>query len=142
VDFLIRWKPAARIAAIVLGVVLLVLGLIWFLRSLRPEARPDLALDDTLGAGLTVTAGAIAGAIQADAEQVEGVGRARARIVGDQRNPALRLSLWLVEGSDVKAVWRELDTAVLAHARECLGIESLPTAVRIELAATERQRVR
>jgi len=69
-DWLGGHATPARIAAIVLGVLLFVLGLRWALRSLRPEPRPDLDLDRTEGAELVVTATAIAGAVQADAEQL------------------------------------------------------------------------
>lgn len=142
VDWLHEQQLAARIAALVLGLVLVVFGLVWFVRSLRPEARPDLDLDTTVGRGLTITAGAIAGAVQADAERVDGVSKARARAVGDSEHPALRLSLWLREGTDLRSVWQELDARVLGRARESLGVDTLPTAVRMELGAAQRQRVR
>jgi hypothetical protein len=140
VDWLGANATLARIAAIVLGVVLFVLGLRWFLRSLRPEGRPDLELDRSDNP-LTVTSSAIANAVRADAETVGGVSRARVRAVGDSEHPALRLTLWLREGTDVRQVWDELDTLVLRRARESLGIEVLPTAVRIELESGNKQRV-
>ncbi|WP_370961314.1 alkaline shock response membrane anchor protein AmaP [Amycolatopsis sp. cg9] len=132
----------ARIAAIVLGVLLFVLGLRWALRSLRPEPRPDLDLDRTEGAELVVTAAAIADAVRADAEGLDGVSRARVRAVGSRTAPALRLTLWLHEGTDLKAVWAGLDTQVLARARESLGLDALPTAVRLELDTAPAKRVR
>lgn len=121
-----------------LGVLLLWLGLWWFFRSLRPEGRPDLELADDL----VVTSSAISEAVRADAETVDGVGRARVRAVGDKEHPALRITLWLVEGTDLKRVWEQLDHTVLARARESLGVDVLPTAVRIELDTTAPQRVR
>ncbi|MFI5608196.1 alkaline shock response membrane anchor protein AmaP [Amycolatopsis sp. NPDC051903] len=133
---------AARIGAVVLGVVLLVAGLWWFFRSLRPERRPDLALDATPGAELTVTAAALAGAVQADAEDIAGVTRARARAVGTPAAPALRVTLWLSEGTDVRRIWTDLDAFVLTRAREALGLDSLPTAVRLELDTAGPARVR
>ncbi|WP_410588997.1 alkaline shock response membrane anchor protein AmaP [Amycolatopsis sp. lyj-23] len=142
VDWLGSHATPARIAAIVLGVLLFVLGLRWALRSLRPERRPDLDLDRTEGAELVVTAAAIAGAVQADAEQLDGVSRARVRAVGSRTSPALRITLWLHEGTDLKAVWSELDTRVLTRARDSLGLASLPTAVRVELDTSRPQRVR
>ncbi|WP_340683205.1 alkaline shock response membrane anchor protein AmaP [Amycolatopsis coloradensis] len=137
-DWLSRHALASRIGAIVLGVLLLWLGLWWFFRSLRPEGRPDLELDDDL----VVTSSAISEAVRADAERVDGVGRARVRAVGDKENPALRITLWLVEGTDLKRVWEQLDSTVLARARESLGVDVLPTAVRIELDTAAPQRVR
>ncbi|GAB3375566.1 Asp23/Gls24 family envelope stress response protein [Amycolatopsis echigonensis] len=132
----------ARIGAIVLGVLLLVFGLWWFFRSLRPERRPDLKLDETIGAELTVTASALAGAVQTDAESVEGVTRARVRSVGTVAEPALRITLWLAEGTEVRRVWEDLDAYVLTRARESLGVETLPAAVRLELDTTGPARVR
>ncbi|RSM83785.1 alkaline shock response membrane anchor protein AmaP [Amycolatopsis sp. WAC 01375] len=137
-DWLSQHAPAARISAIVLGVLLLWLGLWWFFRSLRPEGRPDLELDEDL----VVTSSAISEAVRADAETVDGVGRARVRAVGDKENPALRITLWLSEGTDLKRVWEQLDSTVLARARESLGVGVLPTAVRIELDTAAPQRVR
>ncbi|MGW4065770.1 alkaline shock response membrane anchor protein AmaP [Amycolatopsis sp. NPDC004747] len=142
VDWLGTHATPARVAAIVLGVLLFVFGLRWALRSLRPEPRPDLDLDRTEGAELVVTAAAIADAVQADAEQLGGVSRARVRAVGSRTSPALRITLWLREGTDLKAVWAELDTRVLTRARESLGLESLPTAVRLELDTSPAKRVR
>ncbi|GAB3478665.1 alkaline shock response membrane anchor protein AmaP [Amycolatopsis cihanbeyliensis] len=142
VDWLGTRPVLAKTVAIVVGVLLLVFGLWWFVRSLRPEGRPDIELDRSVGSELTVTSGAIASAVQADAESVQGVHRARVRAVGDPADPALRISIWLREGSDLRAVWEELDTTVLTRARESLGIEALPTAVRLELDAAERRRVR
>jgi hypothetical protein len=132
----------ARIVAIVLGVLLLVLGLRGTLRSLRPEPRPDVDLDRTEGAELVVTAAAISGAVQADAEQLDGVSRARVRAVGSRTAPALRVTLWLHEGTDLKSVWEDLDARVLTRARESLGLDVLPTAVRLELDTSAPKRVR
>lgn len=131
-----------RTVLVVVGILLLIAGLWWVVRSLRPETRPDLELDRTVGRELTVTAGAIADAVQADAEALDGVAKAKARAVGDTTNPALRLTLWLREGVELRSVWAQLDQQVLARARESLGVDTLPTAVRIELESGERQRVR
>ncbi|WP_329049448.1 alkaline shock response membrane anchor protein AmaP [Amycolatopsis sp. NBC_01488] len=141
-DWLGAHATPARIAAIVLGVLLFVLGLRWTLRSLRPEPRPDVDLDRTEGAELVVTAAAISGAVQADAEQLDGVSRARVRAVGSRTSPALRITLWLHEGTDLKSVWAELDARVLTRARESLGLDVLPTAVRLELDTSAAKRVR
>ncbi|MGX7826739.1 alkaline shock response membrane anchor protein AmaP [Actinokineospora sp. 24-640] len=128
----------SRLVAIGVGVMFLVVGVWLAVRALRPETHPDLALEEDL----TVTSGAIAAAIGADAERVDGVDRAKATVVGDREAPALRLSLWLAEGCDVKNVWRQLDESVLRRARDSLGVASLPTAVRVELGAAGRTRVR
>ncbi len=128
--------------AIVAGLLLVLLGLWWALRSVRPEPKPDLVLADSGGTRLTVSSGAIAEAVRADAETIRGVQRARVRMVGDTDNPALRITLWLQQGSDVRDIWNDLDTRVLSRARAALSVERLPAAVRIELDAAEGSRVR
>jgi hypothetical protein len=137
-DWLGRNVLTARIGALVLGLLLLALGLWWFFRSLRPEGRPDLELSDDL----VVTSSAISEAIRADAETIDGISRARVRAVGDSENPALRITLWLREGTDLKRVWEQFDGTVLTRARESLGVDVLPTAIRLELDTTAPQRVR
>lgn len=127
--------------ALAVGVLLVVLGLWWALRALRPERHPDVELDTSLVSELTVTSGALSAAVRDDAEAVVGVDRARARMLGKPDVPALRLTLWLREGADVRDVWAELDSRVLARAREAIGVDVLPATIRIELDAAERQRV-
>jgi hypothetical protein len=122
--------------AIGIGVVLFVLGLWWTLRSLRPEPRPDVSLSEVPGERLTVEHSAICDAVRHDAETIDGVSRARVRLVGTPMRPALRIALTMVEGSDVRDVWAELDGRVLARAREAFSVSALPTAVRLELDAT------
>jgi hypothetical protein len=129
-------STAGRWIAIGVGVVLLLLGLWWAARSLRPEPRPDVTLSESPGERLTVEHAAICDAVRHDAETVSGVSRARVRLVGTSERPALRLNLSLVEGSDVRDVWAELDARVLARARQAFGVSALPSAVRLELDAT------
>jgi hypothetical protein len=131
----------AQLAALLAATLLVVFGLWWLIRTVRPLAHPDLVLEDT-GDGLVVTANAIAEAIRADAESVSGVAEARARVVRVAHTPALRLRLRLRHGADVRAVWSDLDKRVLARARESLGVTAIPTAIRLELGSAQRQRVR
>jgi len=127
---------AFRAIAIVGGALLGLLGLVWALRALRPEPRPDVLLSDRPEGRLTVEHAAICDAVRRDAEQIAGVSRARVRMVGDPRRPALRLALWLDEGTDVRDVWADVDGRVLARARRAFAVSALPTAVRLELDAT------
>ena len=124
-----------RVIAIVGGILLAILGLVGALRSVRPEPRSDVLLSERPGERLVVEHAAFCDAVTADAEQIAGVTRVRARLVGDRRRPALRLSLWLEDGTDVRDVWAEIDGRVLARARRAFGVSALPTAVRLELEA-------
>ncbi|MCP2166413.1 alkaline shock response membrane anchor protein AmaP [Goodfellowiella coeruleoviolacea] len=132
----------ARVLAVLVGLVLLVLGLAVLVRAVRPERHPAFVLDRSPTDRLRVTPAAVAGAVRADAERVDGVARARARVVGSRDRPALRLVLWLREGTDLRRVWHALDARVLERARQALGVDQLPTAVRLELDTARRQRVR
>ncbi len=115
--------------------VLLIVGLIWVVRSLRPEPRPDVLLSEVPGQRLTVEHSAIADAVRGR-RGVHRRGEPRAGpLVGDERRPALRITLWLVEDADVRDVWAEVDGRVLARARQAFAVDALPTAVRIELDA-------
>ncbi|MEJ2860195.1 alkaline shock response membrane anchor protein AmaP [Actinomycetospora flava] len=127
---------ATRWIAIGAGLVLFLVGIWWTLRSLRPEPRPDVSLSELPGERLTVEHAAISDAVRHDAETIDGVSRARVRLVGTPQKPALRIALTLVEGTDVRDVWADLDGRVLARAREAFAVSALPTAVRLELDAS------
>ncbi|MCI2419885.1 alkaline shock response membrane anchor protein AmaP [Saccharopolyspora sp. K220] len=143
---LVQWlRDHAQVAipvAVALGIVLFVLGLWWVVRALQPESRPDVRLERGGEGDLTVTSAALAEAVRTDAERVPGVNRARVRMAGSQQHPSLRLTLSLQEGTNVRHVWEELDGKVLSRARESLGTETLPTAIRLQLDRAPRQRVR
>jgi hypothetical protein len=132
-----------RLVAIGGGLLLAVLGLVWAAHALRPERRPDLVLDRGVPDGgvpdsgadtsIVVSAAAAAEAVAAQASALPGVGRARARLVGTEAAPAVRITLWLADDADVRDVLARLDTEVLATARGSLGLTALPAAVRLEL---------
>lgn len=124
-----------RVGLIALGLLAVLLGLRWAWRAVRPERHPDLRLEPDL----VLTAKALAAAVRADAEQVDGVAGAKVSVVG---TPALRLRLTLRHGADLRLVWQELDGRVLSRARHALGVEVLPTSIRLDLATRPRQRVR
>lgn len=141
-QFLGTYQLWARIAAIVLGVLLLVLGLNWAVRSLRPERRPDLVLDGGPDTDIRVSASAAADAVSEGASGLAGVARARARMVGTAGAPAVRATVWVTDEADVADICRRLDGEVLVQVREALGLAALPVAVRLELeAASTRSRV-
>lgn len=132
----------ANTALIVAGLVLLCLGLWWLARALRPEPHPDLRLESVGPGSLTVASRALTSAVRTDAETVTGVERARVRMGGDEQQPALRMTLSLREGTDVRQVWEEVDQRVLSRVRQALGRETVPTAIHLRLNRAPRQRVR
>jgi hypothetical protein len=138
------WRSAPRLAAalvLLLGIALFLIGVWWVFRSLHPEPRPDVLLENSPSGSLTVTSSALTEAIRSDAETVSGVRRARVRMAGSVQRPALRLTLALQEGTNVRLVWEELDAKVLSRARQALETEVVPTAIRLQLDRAPRQRV-
>ena len=130
----LRAQPlVARLVAIAGGLLLAVLGLVWTAHALRPERRPDLVLDGDTDTAIVVSAAAAAEAIAAQAAALQGVGRARARLVGSEAAPAVRVTLWLTDDADVRDVLARLDDEVLATARSSLSLTDLPAAVWLEL---------
>jgi hypothetical protein len=142
VDAMQAQPLVTRFVVIVGGLLLAVLGLVWAAHSLRPERRPDLVLerepaDGGAGTSVVVSAAAAAEAISAQAAELPGVGRARARLVGTEAAPAVRITLWLADDADVRDVLARLHSDVLATARASLGLTDLPAAVRLELDHTQ-----
>ena len=134
---LLRAQPlAARATAIGAGVLLVLLGLTWAARSVRPERRPDVVVDGGQPeTRIVVNAAAVADAVAAQSGALPGVRRARARLVGSDSAPALRLTIWLTEDADVRSLLGQIDDTVLASARGALDLDALPVAVRLELDA-------
>ena len=122
-----------RVIAIAVGIVLALLGLAWVARSVRPEPRPDVVLDGGPNTTILVSSGAAAEAVATQAATLPSVGRARARMVGSTAAPALRVTLWLTDDADVRAVLHRLDAEVLATVCSALGLSALPMAVRLEV---------
>jgi hypothetical protein len=142
VDAMRAQPDATRLVALGGGVVLVLLGLMWAARSLRPERHPDLVLDGGPDTAIVISSSAMADAISAQVTAIPGVGRARARLVGSDEAPALRITLWLADDAEVRSVLARLHDEVLGVARDSLGIAALPTAVRLELdTSTSHPRV-
>jgi hypothetical protein len=136
VDALRSDPVMARAVAMVAGVLLVAIGLVWASRSLRPERRPDLALDGGPDTAIIVSSSAAAEAMTTQVCALPGVSRARARMVGADDAPALRVTLWLADDADVRDVLARLHDEVLATARDSLEIPVLPVAVRLELESS------
>jgi len=133
----VRAAPlVSRWVAVGAGLLLVLFGLTWAARSVRPEPRPDVVVDGGRPeTTIVVSAHAAADAVAAQAGALPGVSRARARLVGSRSAPALRLTLWLTEDADVGSLLDRIDDPVLACARQSMELPALPVAVRLELDA-------
>lgn len=140
-QFLLDHGTAARLVAVLAGLVLVLLGLWWTARSLRPEPRPELVLDGGPDTEIRIGASAAADAVADGAATLPGVTRARARMVGSASAPAVRATVWVdedVADGEVAEICRRLDAEILPAIRDALGMADLPVAVRLELDAARR----
>ena len=122
-----------RVIAIAGGIVLAVLGLAWVARAVRPEPRPDVVLNGGPTPRSWSAPAAAADAVAAQAGTLPGVGRARARLVGSTAAPALRVTLWLTDDADVRAVLRAWTRRCWPPPGPSLDLPALPVAVRLEV---------
>ena len=104
-----------------------------------PSGGPTWCSRATRTPAIVVSSTAAAEAVSGQAAAIPGVVRARARTVGTDDAPAVRVTLWLAEDADVRAVLARLDDEVLATARASLGLGALPVAVRLELDPAPRR---
>ncbi|RBY79020.1 alkaline shock response membrane anchor protein AmaP [Blastococcus sp. TF02A-26] len=111
--------------------LLAVLGLWWLLGQLRTDrvGRLDLTTDDRDGT-TTVHAGALADAVEAEAESLRGVAGASAHLL-DRRGRRLALSVDLTDYADIAEIRQTLEDRVVGHARQALDDPHLPAEIEL-----------
>lgn len=124
------------------ALVLALLALYWLIVQLRIERVGSVPVGQTRLGDSVLTSSVLTAAITEEAEAVPGVRRARTRLVGDEIQPELAVTVWLREGADVTVVRQAMDTAVVPHARQALGHDRMQTWLRLEVDAGKRERVR
>ncbi|CAN5374951.1 hypothetical protein BH20ACT5_BH20ACT5_02160 [soil metagenome] len=130
------WPVAGAVA-----VLLAVLCLLWLVGQLRVRRLSTVDVDHTAVGDTRLSAGTLTAAIRQEAEQVIGVSRARARMIKNEPRPDLHLTVWLSEPYDLGEVRRGLEDAVVAHARDALGADTLRTWLHLEVDPPQRTRV-
>jgi hypothetical protein len=123
------------------ALLIALLALYWVAVQLRVERIGAVTVQRTGQGDSTVASSALSDVVAAEAEALPEVEHARARLMNDTDSPELVLSVWLQDGAELGAVRTALDTTVLRHARESLGLEHLQTWLRIEVDAGARERV-
>jgi hypothetical protein len=131
------WWPVV-IAALA---VLLLLALWWLTAVLRRRRLGAVLVDTGDGAGAQVRGRALENALTADAETLDGVSRARARLKGRRTAPTARVRLQLEPHADPEATLDHLTRQTLGHARDAAGLASLPAEVRMRAVKHREERV-
>ncbi|MCQ4083389.1 alkaline shock response membrane anchor protein AmaP [Streptomyces sp. RB6PN25] len=125
----------------VIGVLaLLVAVALWWLLSQLHDRRLGQVVVDSGDDGRALVRGrALEQAIAADAEFLDGVGRAGVLLTRRRAAPAALMQVVLEAGAAPQAVVRGLDERVLDAARRSAGLAALPAEVRLR---AERHRAR
>jgi hypothetical protein len=131
------WPVAAVVAAIIVF-----LALRWLFALLFSTGRPGDLLIHSGGSAerTTLAARALTEAVVAEIEGYRGVNSARARLLGDSRDPELAITATLEETADFAALRRRIESGALTHARSAASNMSLPA--RLDLTVTTKRSTR
>ncbi|MEI5100994.1 DUF6286 domain-containing protein [Streptomyces sp. PmtG] len=124
------WWPAAVIAVLCLGTLLL---LAWAAYEIRPGRLRRLPLGH---AAVTLSGSALAAAVADRAESVPGVERAQVRLLGRPRRLRVLLTVTLAPGAAPAATLTRLTHAAVDEARAAVA----PRALDAEIRLTTRSR--
>jgi hypothetical protein len=131
------WWPVV-IAALA---VIVVLTLWWVLAQLRRARLSEVLVDSGDGEGALLRGRALEGVLESEAQSLDGVARARARLTGRRTAPAARVRLLLEPHAAPGEALNRLTGEALAHARRSAGLEVLPAEVRLRAAKHRAERV-
>lgn len=130
------WPVVAAVA----GVVALAC-LRWLIAQTRSERLRGFQLEPDRSAGSTrMPAKALTDAVADEVADYQGVNRASARLTSDPSHPQLQLSVALAPRADPGQVRQRIEAEALAHARQAIDIEELPTLITLRLDAGSPQR--
>lgn len=131
------WWPVV-IAALA---VLVLLTLWWLSAVLRRHRLGEVLVDTGDGEGALLRGRALEGVLSGEAEQLDGVERAQARLTGRRRAPEARMRLLLEPHVDPGDALHRLTAEALAHARDSAGLAALPAEVRLRGVKHRAERV-
>jgi hypothetical protein len=116
------------------GLILALLMLRWLTALLIGTDRAgDIIVPDGDDQGTTIIRpAALTSALTREISSYHGVEAAKGRVVGDGGNPELVLTVTTAASADLHALHQRIEAEAIAHARQALGLPSLP--VRLDLA--------
>lgn len=100
----------------------------WLLALLASTDRAgDITIAGDTDQGTTfLQPAALTGALTREIGAYHGVDAAKARVIGDGRDPQIVLTVTSAPSADLHALHHRIETEALAHARQALGQPSLP----------------
>ncbi|MGX5187848.1 alkaline shock response membrane anchor protein AmaP [Streptomyces avermitilis] len=138
-----RWRDEGWWWPTVIAVlaVLVLLALWWLSAVLRRRRLAEVLVDTGDGEGAMLRGRALEGVLAADAEQLDGVGRAHVLLTGRRAAPEARVRLLLEPHVDPGTALHGLTTQSLAHARDSAALAALPAEVRLRAVKHRAERV-
>jgi hypothetical protein len=131
------WWPAVLAAL----AVLFLLALWWLIAVLRRRRLAEVLVDTGDGEEALLRGRALADALAADAEQLDGVSRVQVRLTGRRNTPAAHVQLLLEPHVDPGTTLNDLTTESLTRARDSANLRSLPAEVRLSSVKHRAERV-
>ncbi|MEW2261619.1 alkaline shock response membrane anchor protein AmaP [Streptomyces sp. NPDC047853] len=138
-----RWRDAGWWWPVVIAVlaVLLLLALWWLVAVLRRRRLGEVLVDTGDGEGAVLRGRALEAALAEEAGRMEGVERAKVRLVGRRDAPATRVRLLLAPHVDPGTALDDLTTRALSHARTSASLRALPSEVHLQGVRHRAERV-
>jgi hypothetical protein len=130
------WSVVAALAVLVA-----LLCLRWLVVQARVERAGLLQVeaDRTYGA-TTVDTSALVDAVEQEIAGYPGVARVRGRLSGDLASPELHLVIGLEEHASPPRIRQRVTDSALAHLRQALELDALPTRITLRVDAAGRRR--
>ncbi|MFF8097513.1 alkaline shock response membrane anchor protein AmaP [Streptomyces sp. NPDC016675] len=138
-----RWRDAGWWWPVVIAAlaVLLLLALWWLVAVLRRRRLGEVLVDTGDGEGAVLRGRALEAALAEEAGRVDGIERAKVRLVGRRDAPATRVRLLLAPHVDPGTALDDLTTRALSHARTSASLRALPSEVHLQGVRHRAERV-
>lgn len=132
------WRWPVAVAGLA---VLVLLALVWLLAQVRRHRLTEVLVDTGDGEGAVLRGRTLEGAVESEAETLDGVARARVRLTGRRAAPAAHVSLLLEPQASPSATLTHLASEALGHARTSAGLPVLPAEARLRALKERPSRV-
>ncbi|WND38314.1 alkaline shock response membrane anchor protein AmaP [Streptomyces sp. BB1-1-1] len=128
-----RWRDAGWWWPVVIAAlaVLLLLALWWLVAVVRRRRLAEVLVDTGDGEGAALRGRALEAVLAQEADRVDGVERAKVRLIGRRTAPATRIRLLLAPHVDPGTALNDLTAHALTHARASANLENLPAEVHL-----------
>ncbi|MFI0990065.1 alkaline shock response membrane anchor protein AmaP [Streptomyces exfoliatus] len=139
----LRWRAEDWWWPTVIAVLTAVLALLlwWLWALLRKDRLHQVLVDSQDGATARLGGRALEDVIEAEAQALDGVARARVRLTGRRTAPVARVRLWLEPHAEPERILDRLDRDTLVHARDSAGLDRLPAEVSLREVRHRAHRV-